>query len=327
LKHKFSELEFGQETREAVKNFYFESIEEKYQFIDYGWKQFNKLCLGMKKGLVIIGGPPNFGKSSFILNLYHQILTHNDNVKVVDFTLDDDRDTRIKNTIAMISRIPINQVGFAFNTIKDPILGKRLKSAYPEFNKRLNNLEILDAGCLNCSSRVLETIIAYSAYQRSKLTENETLVVVIDGFHNLILSNNQFGSDEVSKQNHISSTLKAAATELDIIFLCTAHTKKGSRRRGTSTDDVKGGVGLSYDSTIMGTIFNDVKVNRGNADIYARDDEGNMKQIIEIDISKSKASDLDGTIFYLFEQEKCYVEECPTEEQEHFGSIIYTGHA
>jgi len=80
------------------------------RYVDFGCPILNEATLGLDEGVFIVAGPPNFGKSAWVLNIYNQVLLNNMNVDVLDFSLDDSFDNRVRNSIARIAQTPINWV-------------------------------------------------------------------------------------------------------------------------------------------------------------------------------------------------------------------------
>lgn len=302
------------------------------RFIDYGFPIFNDATEGLDRGVVLIAGPPNLGKSIVVESLDHNVLAFNDNVALLDFTLDDSVDDRITKAIARIARIPINWSKMPFKSDVTNAARESRDRAYEKWTEltttRGNSLRIIDQTNFDNTGRCLSTICSVVRAVREKQPDKK-LVISIDGFHNVVVDDLR-SSDENYRNAHLSSTLDNLAAETHSVILATAHTPKGSARRGLDSSAVKGSGQMGYDARIIATIFSDLKVNRGKRQVYHQCDlphlapPNNIKElpVIELDIVKSKASSFSNVIFYPAWPEYAYMEEGTLTRQKEWADMI-----
>lgn len=298
------------------------------RFLDYGWPLLNEALLGLDHGVVLIASPPNQGKSALLLNTYSQVIEHNPDVFVLDFSLDDSFEDRVRNAIARMAKIPINWVKLP-SGIPDEAKQAR-RDAYAKWHTTFaHQLQIIDETELEGKARNFSSIKACVEEYRAKLPPFIKLFVAIDGFHNIVADG--FRGDDNQIQKYLSAEIKNMAERNRCVVFATTHTPKGSMKRGLDQDAVLGAGRATYDAKAIGTIFSDYKVNRGNAEIFhdmvLPHSPGITTRlpVIELDITKNKAGSFSDVIFFKFVPEYAYVEEADDKWQVSWKKQLYSG--
>lgn len=304
-------------------------LKQEGRFLDFGWPLLNKATLGLDCGVFLIAGPPNLGKSAVISGIRENVMALNDDIFVLDFSLDDNKRDRIRNAVASHAKIPINWVKLP-KSDEVPMGARELRRdifrQWSTFaNSRLRIIEEKDFDEKARNLSVIRDVVRQYAVRMSEF--GKRLVVIIDGFHNIVVD--EVSGDDNVKLTHLSKQIKNLAEVTNSIIIATAHTPKGSMRRGLDQDAVKGPGGATYDAKIIATIFSDYKVNRAKAEIFHEaelpHDPGSVRRlpVVELDITKNKASSFQDVIFLMFYPEYSYLEEAPDQWQMAWKSVIY----
>lgn len=298
------------------------------RYLDFGWPLLNKAISGLEKGVFLIPAPANLGKSTVLLNIYSNIIVNNPDVFVVDFSLDDSREERFRNSIARLAKIPINWVTLPYD-IPDAAKIARKAAAKQWHGDIMPQLQIIDETGVDNTARNFSTIRSLVEAYREKLPSTLKLVVVIDGFHNIIVDEMPY-ADDVKQGKYLSTEMKNLAFSTNTVILASAQTPKGSLRRGLTQDSVKGNGAATYDAKVIAPIFSDFAVNRGAAEVYhdAVLPHSGLSTpvrlpVIELDFAKNKAGSFKDIIFYRFYPEYAYVEEAPDQWQTSWKKVVY----
>lgn len=269
--------------------------------------------------------------SSLMLNLYHNLILNNKDVVVLDLSYDDAFDSRFRNAIARLARIPINWVKYPN---MDNIPKEAKKARYDAMKewvaKYTKQLIIVDQTELDGQAKYLSNLEKLIWYYKDLHTDKK-LVVCIDGLHDIFPDNHPFGhnASETQMQSWVSSRLKDLAEQAQVTIIATAHVAKLSPRRGGDAFSIKGSGKTGYDAHLVGTVFSDYKLNRGNAEVWHDatlphiPDQTVRLPVLELDITKSKVSEYSNIIFFRHYPSYCLLEEASSKWQEHWREVVY----
>lgn len=289
------------------------------RFIDFGWPIMNQATLGLDSGVFLIAAPPNIGKSTTVLNMYSQVILFNPDWFVLDFSLDDTFEDRVRNSVARLAKMPINWVKLPAGI---PDAAKQARhQAYIEWRDNYApRLDIVDETDFEGNSRKFSVIRECIMRYRDSLPDNMNMFISIDGFHNVIVD--ELRGDDYERQLYLSAEIKNISSQTKSIVCATTHTPKGSMRRGLSQDSVKGAGAVAYDAKLIATLYSDFKINRGDAEVYwdfqlPHTGQTNTTRlpVIELDVTKNKAASFSDIIFYRFIPDYAYMEEAPDQWQ------------
>jgi len=300
------------------------------RYLDFGSELLNEATYGIEYSTFVIPAPANLGKSALLLSMYHKLLMHNEDVFVVDFTLDDTFDIRFRNSIARLAKIPINSVRYPQQI--DQKAKEARTMAVKQWNTDIRPRSIIiDKLAFNSHAADLTILEKMIYYAKDKHTGSEKkLVVIIDGLHDLRADDFQGNyQNNLQLEGWISKRISDIADKAECTIISSAHTPKGSRQRGNSPDAIKGSSNFGYDAKIIGTIYSDYKINRGKAEIWhdcLLPDKPDIVQrlpVIELDITKNKVAEFSDIIFMKHYPSFALVEEAPLNWQEHWKNVIY----
>jgi len=300
------------------------------RYLKFGSKYLDKATEGIEYSTFIIPAPANLGKSTLLINIYHQLILNNPEAFVLDFTLDDTFDIRYRNSLARISKLSINSMKYP-DTLSDPEKRIREAAAKTWETDIASKLIILDKTDFNDRATRLTTIEKMIYYTKDNLKgKNKKLIVIIDGLHDIYVDDFPGNANnQIQTESWVSKRISDIADGAKCTIIASAHTPKGSRRRGNSPDAIKGSSNFGYDAKIIGAVYSDYKINRENAEIFHEIAKANQPDIteklpvIELDITKNKVSDFSDIIFMKHYPVQSRAEEADEAWQEHWKNVIY----
>jgi len=308
--------------RLLAQDVFLEQMETKEQYITTGWSYLDKAIGGLKYGVFMIPGQANRGKSTFMICVAMKIIENTKDSFVLDFSLDDDRETRYTNMLANATHIPINDLKLGKNLSEEELKKRYLGEQYLG-EKIFPHMEIKDGG--DCDKRgksmAYLDVIENTIREIKEEEPDKKLIVCIDGFHNILVDGRMERND---KDILISSTLKRITEQLGVTIFISTHTTKGFKYRGLEIEAIKGSGQSIFDAKIIGSIYSDYKSNYTAAKIWWPKD-GEMMPVLELAIVKSKVSSFSGTVFFYHTPDICKLEEATPTWQDHWNKIIYQG--
>jgi replicative DNA helicase len=302
-------------------------LKPKQYFLDWGTPKINAALRGIKGGMsVLVAGQPNFGKSQLLTTVAVNILNSNqEDVIIIDFTLDDPKSKRITQYIASMAALDMNTIDFA-NNITDKNKLERFHTACEVFqnwifqDKLLMYENSLDdfSGAQSKMSFITNTVETLR-----KNNPNKKIVVMIDSLNDVEL--NSRTDDPYLKSEQSSKELNRLITQTSSILIASNHLRKNGGKRPT-LEDLKGNNFLAYSAKVVIGIHNDVKLNKGNAKVFwvgERPDKSKVNlPIVEAHFLKSKVSDFNGAV--IFQQWPSQARLKEVENQERYLDMIYS---
>jgi replicative DNA helicase len=315
-------------TRGQLKYVYERGLLQGDPYWNFGWPMLNDAVPELTAGTVFIIAPENVGKSMFMLNLGYGTLLADPNVFWLDFSLDDSVENRYGYLMARAGQMPIALVKRAGEASEEEVALR--KQAFGDFNR-------LYAGryrCIGVSAQQndAESVFRYSAewigryitYARKQIGADKKLLVTIDGFHDIDLE--ERAEDDNSKQAAKSRILKRDAAKANALLVMSAHCRKDSRRRGMTSDILKGDDSALYDAAVICHLYSDVGFNRDGATVFWTDEndvEQRLMPVLELDVLKNKAGGFRGVRFYPFDPRRAFVWEADEGTQSLYRGYIY----
>lgn len=314
---------------ERTKELYINDNKNPEKFLDFGpWTKMAQATLGLDVGVFLIAAVPNVGKSMMLLNIYCNLLKYNSKIFVLDFSLDDSFEDRSRSAIARLAKIPINWVKLP-QGIPDTAKDARNKAFRNWAQSYIPSLQIIDETDFGGKASYLSVMKMAITKTRESLPDDIKLVVIVDGFHNITVD--EIHGDKLEKQVHLSQQLKSLMTETKSIMFASTHVPKSNIRRNMDWTAVSGAGDIGYDAKIIATIYSDVAVNKGTAEVFHQAVLDHCPgvtltlPVIELDVVKNKASSFKDIIFYKLFPEYAYVEEAPEQYQVAWRKQIYEG--
>ena len=295
------------------------------RFIDFGSPEWNKATESFEYGVFFICGAPNMGKSAIVTSKMLDVLENNNDVAVIDFTLDDTIEKRLHRLVSNRAGTRINQIAIAHDLSED--VAERRLQAYREVSDYAAN----DRYAM-CEIGVLSTIEQQVAEYRARLGDDVKIVMVLDGVHNVKTQSAYV--DPLSRQEEIVARIGALAKRERAAVLSTAHVVKSRGVRSVSMDDLKGSGYSTFEANIISMVYCDIKVNRAEAQVFRiqempDEETGELVPtkcpVIELNIVKDKSSEFNDVIFHDFWPEQARTVEVSREMQVAYRNRIYRG--
>lgn len=308
---------------DTIDNFENNAWQAKNKGLKSGFECIDKAFDGgLYPGFILIGGASNIGKTALLSNMAWNVATLNENVYVMDFSLDDAMPDKLSRVAAASGRLIINAVKTPLNYVKYPLMLIRRKNAILNIRNHVDSYRAYDASFSTFIEDIEEEIQNKLIYFDSR-DMDKRIVVFIDNFHDLNIKNGEPSSDK-EKYDKLAQWCSDLAIKHNITIICTAEFKKlGSGRRGT-LDDIRESVKIQYEAKAILLAYNEVHYKGESADIfYMKQGNPDKQPILEVHFAKNKFGTYKGRNFFEFYPEMAYVRECDKNAQKTYQQIIF----
>ena len=286
----------------------------------------------LDKGLAVLGGLPNQGKSTILTNMQSGSLRMNDDVMVLDFTLDDDFDKRFQQHVACLSGLTYQQITTkcdlseaqlrakddAIEQISNWFKGDRIRFYEPIQQVYNGQGKLIDVNYRSLPNIIQAIAAARETYPKRKI------VVTIDAWNNIQLQTPSGNTSEISTTNEQLGKFKAKIESLGVVVLVSAHLRKSST--GSTGDpnieDLKGTSDLAYNNLWTGIVINAFKSGDDNPPMW-EDANGRELPVIRIMIPKSKVSSWTYPLIYALDDSRCRMVPLNRLDYSHFYSEMF----
>lgn len=277
---------------------------------------------GLFPGFIIIGGDSNLGKSAFITQLAWGIVENNQDVYVMDFSLDDAMPDKLARVAACSGRLIINAVKTPLNYMNYPLMLIRRKNAILNLRANVDKYRAYDSTFStyieDIEKEIQDKLIYFDANGI-----NKKLVVCIDNFHDLNIAS-QPGLQDKSKFDFLAQWCADVAIKYNITIVCSAELKKLNGNRRPQLDDIREAVKIKYEAKAILLVYNEVHYKGDGADIFYMKNNNPFKQpIFEVHFAKNKFGTYKGRNFFEFYPEMAYMKECDPATQKTYSQIIF----
>ena len=277
---------------------------------------------GLFPGFIIIGGDSNLGKSAFITQLAWGIVENNDDVYVMDFSLDDSMPDKLARVAACSGKLIINAVKTPLNYINYPLMLIRRKNAILNLRSKVDKYRAYDSTFStfveDIEKEIEEKLIYFDANGIDK-----KIVVCIDNFHDLNIANKP-GLQDKAKFDELAQWCSDLAIKHNIVVVCSAELKKLNGNRRPILDDIREAVKIKYEAKAILLVYNEVHYKGDGADVYFMKQGNPLKQpIFEVHFAKNKFGTYKGRAFFEFYPEMAYMKECDPMAQKTYSQIIF----
>lgn len=294
-----------------------------------GWKNLDRAFDGgIKPGFQVIGADSNLGKTGFISQLAWQVAVNNDDVYVLDFSLDDAMDDKLPRVIACNARIPIGAAQYPDNYKQYPLMLIRRINAINALRNNTFNYNVYDVAKICSESETGESNIEDIFYIIQKTMVdfktagiNKRIFVTLDNFHDL--SSSKYKNPD-TKFDEFAKMIGEFCDTYRIPFICSAELKKLNSTRRPISDDVRNNVKIKYKSMCIMLGYNEVHYKGEQASVfYNRAGFVDKQPIFELHFAKNKLSSFKGRLFFYFLPEMSRMEECSPSDENIFKAAIY----
>jgi hypothetical protein len=262
------------------------------------------------EGIALLAGLPNASKSTILINLYLGALASNEDLVIIDYSLDDPLKKRYGQYVACLSGLPYQKIYSAgtmtdeeleiYNAARKQLL-EYIKSGRLVIITAAEEIEVKSKEFFLCPTQAFDSMLATIESIR-KLFPNTKNILGIDSWHDLDVGGNEYGKIE-----SLINELKTASKSFSTNILVSAHTRKGDvKSKGAiRTDDIKGSGALNYASVWTGLVRNEYKeTNSIDAPIFEW--QGEYHPVVRIEVPKSKVSSWDNVpLFYGLVSNRC----------------------
>lgn len=249
-----------------------------------------------------------------------QVVRNNNNVFVMDFSLDDPKPDKLARMIASEFQITINAVKTPLNYTSYPLMLARRKLGMLQLKKNVNKYKPYDA-TFSTYIEDIEAEIAKILVYFETHNINKKLVVFIDNFHDLnIKSLSTLNSNE--KYNKLAQLCADIAINYDIILICTAELRKINGNFRPTLDSIREASKIKYEAKAIMLVYNDLHYNGDNATIYFTKGNDIKRPIFEVHFAKNKFGTYKGINFFEFYPHKAYMKECTEAKQKEYRNAI-----
>jgi len=281
------------------------------------WPIYNSKLDGLQSGFHIIAGNPNIGKSGFCLNLASNLLMENpDKLFILYFSLDDNLQMTLSRFLSINSGLEIAQIMNPVYRIQknvnltDDLIKNKLEVRNATINKfkgLSDSLIIKDASSGYTLEYIDKVIKIHHLIQ-----EQRKLVVFIDSFHKVVVSNRGH-SDRREMAIEVAKNLKNIANIYEIPIVCISELRKQQNILSKPTNlDIKESIDIWYDAETIALLHSDFDTNEESRMKYSDGDKD--YPVVEVNISKNKKSPFKGKIYYKFNTENSKMEEMGKED-------------
>lgn len=311
---------------DTINKFETESWSPKKLGLKSGYTSIDKaLDGGIKPGFYIIAADSNVGKTILISQLAWQMVENNEDVYVMDFSLDDPMQDKISRVVASANKVLINSVKSPLGFVEYPLMLARRIDGLNKLRKNTNKYKIYDAtfstNIEDIEKEIQRVKINLEASGRGKTQ----IAVCIDNFHDLTSSTHPNFQDK-QKYDYLAQRCADIAIQYDIPLICTGELRKVNGNLRPTLDGIRESVKIKYEAKAILLCHNDVHYRGEGAEVYFNRSDSPLKQpIFEVHFAKNKFSNFKGRIFFESYPEMSRMEEADEESAKHYASVIYGG--
>ena len=277
---------------------------------------------GLYAGVVMIAGDSNLGKTALISNLALNVINNNDDVYVMDFSLDDAMPDKLARMVACSGKIVINSVKTPLKYKNYPIMLMRRKKALIDLRNMTDKYRAYDSSFSTFVEDIHQEIVNKLIYF-DEHGINKKLVVFIDNFHDMDIRE-QPNLSAKDKFDTLAQWCQDFSTKYNITLVCSAELKKLNGTRRPQLDDMRESVKIKYAAKAVLLVYNEVHYKGEAANIYYSVNNNPYKQpIFEVHFAKNKFGTYKGRNFFEFYPDMAYLKECDLQAQKTYTSIVY----
>ena len=277
---------------------------------------------GLYPGFTVIAGDSNLGKTALMSNIAWNVVENNDDVYVMDFSLDDSMKDKLSRMAACSGKLIINAVKTPMHYQNYPLMLIRRRNALIKLRSMTDKYCAYDSSFTtfveDISQEIINRLIYFDEHQI-----NKKVVVFIDNFHDMDIRD-QPNLSAKDKFDALAQWCTDFATKYNIILVCTAELKKLNGIRRPQLDDLRETVKIKYAAKAVLLVYNEVHYKGESANIYYSINNNPYKQpIFEVHFAKNKYGTYKGRNFFEFYPDMAYLKECDPQAQKTYTSIVY----
>lgn len=296
--------------------------------IPTGFKGIDKaLDGGWQTGWILVGGDSNIGKTSFLSQLAWKTAEVNQDVYVLDFSLDDPMHDKIPRVVASANKVLINAVKNPNGYAHLPKMLQRREDGLKQLRDAINRYRCLDANHSTDVDKIEDTIketLVNLELEAQTTGVKKRLVVFIDNFHDLSTTAREAVGSDKQKYDYLAQKVSDLATKYDICIVTTGEFKKLNGYRRPGLDDLRESVKIKYEAKAILLCYNEVGLKGEASSIYYEvQGDATKKPVFEVKFGKNKMGSFKGRVFFEFYPELAYFEEADTQSTKRYNNLIY----
>lgn len=308
---------------DEINKFETDSWSPSRKGLDCGFSSINMAFDGgIKAGFVIIAAESNIGKTAFISQLANQIVNLNNDVYVMDFSLDDPMPDKLSRIVACENKCPINAIKSPLNYTQYPLMLVRRVMGLNKLRSITNKYRAYDA-TFSTEIETIEDEIVRIKVELDSQGSNKQIVVFVDNFHDLT-SRDHPNLQDKQKFDYLAQKCADIAIKYDIPLICTAELRKTNTNGRPSLDDIREAVKIKYEAKAILLCHNDVHSKGEAANVFfnRKDKLGQKQPVYEVHFAKNKFSSFKGRMFFESYPEMARMEQADDQTSKHYSSII-----
>lgn len=321
--NKRPDVPYQRDMYDSIRNFENEAWSDRGKGYKTGFNNIDDAFEGgLKPGFILIAGDSNLGKTALISQIAYNTARKNEDVFVMDFSLDDPSDDKISRVVACDSRVIINSIKNPKNYIEFDKMLTRRKVGLNRLYNNVDRYRIYDA-TFTTNIEDIELEIENIINTNKKYDIYKELIVFIDNFHDLNTSKYPNLQDK-QKYDYLAQKCADIAIKYKIPFVCSAELRKVNGSLRPKCDDVRESTKIKYEAKAILLCYSDVHYKGEGSEIYFnRKDKVGKQPIFEVHFGKNKISSFKGRLYFEFYPEMSYLKECNKNDTDLYSSLIY----
>lgn len=282
---------------------------------------------GLQSGVHVFAGESNTGKTAFVTQMEVNILRHNPDAIIMDFSLDDSARDKYNRFLALLGDLELREVSHP-KTIQDSERLEQRKKAVARWEKLQSRVLPFDGSDTTdidqIDKLVADTRVALEAEAVERKRPPRRLVVVLDNIMDTTTDNPEADGGEVFHYDYIARAAKDIAVKYDCVVLAPAELRKLNALRRPIVDDLKHSNKLRYVAKSLWLLYNEVG-SRGSEEArigFRRPGYEELQPVLEMQLVKNKFSYWKGRLFFYFYPEKGAFQPCDEDTCKQFRRII-----
>lgn len=269
-------------------------------------------CLEVEEDHTFLANDVIVHNSQLMTSMMINLLKNNEDVTILDFTLDDPTNKRITQYVAGLANVEMNLVDYA-NKIVKPEDTQRFKDGCEMFRHWMSNgsMYLYESSNKDGDNQAQIGFISKTVQEVRKKIGDRKLVIVIDAINDVDNSKVKI-EDNYARSESVSKELNKILIQNDAILFASSHIRKNGGKRPT-LEDMKGNSYLAYSAKVVIGIHNDMKLMKDKSKIFWKKklSTGDIIKmpVLEAHFLKSKVSNFNSSINFLHEPSKGLVRE------------------
>lgn len=277
---------------------------------------------GLYPGFTVVAGDSNLGKTALMTNLAWNVIQNNNDVYVMDFSLDDAMPEKLGRMAACSGKLIINAVRTPLRYQNYPLMLIRRKQALINLRSMTDRYRAYDSSYSTFVEDIQQEILNKLIYFDEHGIQKK-VVVFIDNFHDMDIRE-QPNLSAKDKFDTLAQWCSDFSTKYNVVMICSAELKKLNGIRRPQLDDLRETVKIKYAAKAVLLVYNEVHYKGEAANIYYSIANNPYKQpIFEVHFAKNKYGTYKGRNFFEFYPEMAYLKECDPQAQKTYLNIVY----